>query len=83
MTRPVRALAAVTVLAALAAGAAGCRGAGTSSVPAIFTPSPGPVSCPPGWHRYGDGCLITGTLQPGQQLSAPPVPGSSSGVAEQ
>ena len=42
----------------------------------VFTPAP---TCPPGWHPNGPGCLVTGTLQPGQNLPLPtmrvtPVP---------
>lgn len=51
-----------------------------SGATCFFTPAPSTSPCPPGRHREHDatdpdpsdwGCLITGTLQPGQE---PPVP---------
>lgn len=65
---------------AIAPAVAGCQGA-SYSVPSTFTPS----ACPPGWHRASDGgCLVTGTVSPGQQLPGwpQPAPGTSGVVGQ-
>lgn len=72
-------IAAIGLILAVSPVLAGCQGSqGGRPVPATFGPSPfGPSQCPPGWHETSDGgCLITGTLKPGQQLPLPVISGT-------
>ena len=71
-----KALAALGLILAVAPLAAGCQRPGSIPPPAFFSPSPSPSPCPSGWHRDGDGCLITGTLGAGQDLPLPVISGT-------
>lgn len=69
-----KALAALGLILAVSPLLAGCHASQAGQpVPASFGPSP----CPPGWHEASDGgCLITGTLSPGQDLPLPVISGT-------
>ena len=63
------ALAAICAALAVSPLAAGCTPA-QGGTPAPSSP------CPSGWHLASDGCEITGTVTPGQDIPTP-APGSA------